>query len=91
MAEIDDRHLMTDENLLDHMEAAAARRLHPIFDQLEDFLWQRYVRFDLETFPIPFDRKAMVEQFFPEEIQARYWELRGRIYPDLRDRPTNSS
>lgn len=91
MTEIDDGHLMTDAKLLDIMEAAAARRLHSIFDHWEDFLWQRHVRFDMETFPIPFDRKAMVKKFFPEEIQERYWELRGRIYPDLRDRPTSST
>ena len=85
MSDLDDRHLMTDEKLLELMDAAAARRFHSAFDHWEDALWQRYVKFDVETFPVPFDREGLVRQFFPEEIQERYFEIRSRIYPDLRE------
>lgn len=81
----DDRHLMTDEKLLELMGKAAKIRNHSAFDHWEDALWQRYVKFDVETFPIPFDRKGMVQKSFPEDIQERYWELRKKIYPDLRE------
>ncbi len=85
MNNIEDRHLMTDEKLLQLMENTARVRNHSAFDHWEDALWQRYVavRFDLDTFPVPFDREGLVRKFFPKEIQGRYWEIRSRIYPDL--------
>ena len=84
MAEVGDRHLMTDEKLLQLMEQTASRRDHSAFAHWEDALWQRYVKFDMDTFPVPFDREGLVRKFFPEAIQDRYFELRSRIYPDLR-------
>ena len=83
MDEIDDRYLMTDEKLLENMEAAASTRFHSAFDHWEDALWQRYVTFDLETFPVPFNREKLVLEFFPNDIQERYWKIRSRMYPDL--------
>ena len=89
MAQIDDRHLMTDEKLLELMEkAATAPRQHSAFDHWEDGLFQRHVRFDynVESADMPFNREKVVRKFFPEAIQDRYFEIRSRIYPDLSGR-----
>jgi hypothetical protein len=79
----DDRHLLTDEAVLDTLEAAASKRNHSVFDHYEDVLYQRYVKFDTETADVPFDREKVVRQFFPEGIQDRYFAIREKIYPKL--------
>ncbi len=75
--------LLTDNSLLEYMDVAALHRRHFIFDQYEDVLFHRYVKWSMETADIPFDREKLVREFFPEEIQDRYLAIREKIYPKL--------
>lgn len=81
MSSLDD---LTDEQVLEKMEECVAIRFHSKFEALEDVLWQRYVEFDIETFPIPFaqHREKMAEAI-PEDIRERYFEIRSRVYPGI--------
>lgn len=77
MAEV---HLMTDKALLECMEVAASRFNHAAFAHYEDALYQRHIRFNLETFPIPFNRRDTI-QGFPTGVRERYIEIRKKLYP----------
>ena len=80
MADVDEIDFLTDDAILDRMQQAASKFNHTVFAHFEDVLYRRYVRFDLDTFEIPFNRRETI-QAFPDDVRERYVEIRKKMYP----------